>query len=281
MSLTGVTAPIHDPTLVRAGGIYYVFATGQGIPIHCSKDMIYWDNCGKALPAYPAWVYKAVPGVTDLWAPDVVFWDWKFHLYFSASTFGSNRSAIGLATTVTLDPDSPNYKWVDEGEVISSQRTNDYNAIDPNPVTDQDGKRWLMFGSFWTGIKMRRVDSTTGKLSADDPTLYSLACRPGNTSIEGAFITYRNSYYDLFVSFDSSCKGVDSIYRIMVGRSRQIVGPYVDRDGKPMMNGGSSQIYAGSERWRGPGHNSIFVENEVYWMVYHAYDADMIGAPTL
>jgi arabinan endo-1,5-alpha-L-arabinosidase len=281
LPLTGVTSPVHDPTLIKDGSLYYIVSTGAGIPIHCSPDMLTWDNCGKVFRVYPAWVYKTIPGVTDLWAPDLVFWGGKYHLYYAASSFGSNHSAIGLATNLTLNQDSPDYNWADEGEVISSQTTDDFNAIDPNLITDQNGQRWLAFGSFWTGIKMRKIDSVTGKLAADDTTLYSLARRPGNGPIEGAFVTFANDYYYLFVSFDFCCKGIDSTYKIMVGRSRQVTGPYVDRDDKPMMNGGGTLVYAGTARWRGPGHNSIYIENGVYWMVYHAYDAQMNGTPTL
>jgi arabinan endo-1,5-alpha-L-arabinosidase len=281
LELKGVTSPIHDPTLVKDGNMYYVVATGQGIPIHCSPNMIDWDYCGTVFKAYAPWVYKAVPKVTDLWAPELVFWNGKWHLYYSASSFGSNHSAIGLATNVTLNQDSPDYQWVDEGEVISSQPTDNYNTIDPAIVVDQSGQRWLAFGSFWTGIKMRKIDATTGKLSADDPSLYSLASRPGITAIEGAYITYHNDYYYLFVSFDFCCKGVDSTYKIMVGRSKTVTGPYVDRDGKSMVTGGGSLIYAGSDRWRGPGHNMVFVENDIYYLIYHSYDATKNGVPTL
>jgi arabinan endo-1,5-alpha-L-arabinosidase len=164
--------------------------------------MQYWNNCGQVMSFYPPWVIREVPSVTDLWAPDIVFWGDKYHLYYAASSFGSNHSAIGLATNVTLNQNSPDYKWVDEGEVISSQPSDDYNTIDPNLVTDQSGQRWLVFGSFWSGIKMRKIDSATGKLATDDTTLYALASRPGITAIEGAFITYRLGYYYLFASFD-------------------------------------------------------------------------------
>jgi arabinan endo-1,5-alpha-L-arabinosidase len=281
LQLRGVIAPIHDPTLIKAGEMYYIFSTGQGIPIHCSKDMLTWDICDRVFSFYPPWVIKAVPNVTDLWAPDIVFWEGKYHLYYAVSTFGSNQSAIGLATNVTLDQSSKDYKWVDQGEVIASQTSDDFNAIDPNLVTDQNGQRWLALGSFWTGIKLRAIDSATGKLASSDPTLYALASRPGNTAIEGAFITYRSGYYYLFVSFDFCCRGVASTYNIRVGRAEHITGPYADREGKPMLDGGGSLIFAGSDRWHGPGHNSIYIENGIYWIVYHAYDAQTNGAPTL
>lgn len=281
LALTGVISPVHDPTLVKDGTMYYVVATGQGIPIHCSSDMLNWSNCGTVFYGYPNWVYQTIDGVTDLWAPDLVFWDGQFHLYYAASTFGSNHSAIGLATNVTLDQSRKDYKWVDQGLVIASQTTDNYNAIDPNLVTDQSGQRWLVFGSFWTGIKMRKIDSASGKLDGSDSTLYALASRPGNTAIEGAYIMYRNGYYYLFASFDFCCRGVASTYKIMVGRSDTIAGPYADKANTPMLDGGGSLVYAGSTRWRGPGHNSIYIENGIYWMVYHAYDAENNGAPTL
>ncbi len=281
LPLTGVTYPVHDPVLIKDGSQYVVFATGQGIPLHCSPDMLKWDNCGKVFRVYPYWVYKAVPNVTDIWAPDISFWNGKYYLYYAASSFGSNRSVIGLATNVTLDQDRRDYKWVDEGEIIGSQPADDFNAIDPNLVTDQDGQRWLALGSFWTGIKLIKLDATTGKRSADDKTVYSLASRPGSTQIEASFIIYRGGYYYLFVSFDMCCRGVDSNYKMMVGRSAKVTGPYVDRDGRAMLDGSGSLVYAGSERWHGPGHNAIYQENGVYYLVYHSYDAEHNGSPTL
>ncbi len=281
LPLTGVVTPVHDPTLIKAGDMYYVFGTGPSIPIHCSKDMLKWDNCGQVFRIMPIWAYKSIQGVGDLWAPDIVFWDGKYHLYYAASTFGSNISGIGLATNVTLDQGSKDYKWSDDGAVILSQKTDNFNAIDPNLVTDQDGGRWLVFGSFWSGIKMRKIDSATGKLAADDTTLYDLASRPGFTAIEGAYVTYRSGYYYLFASFDFCCRGVNSTYNIRVGRADKITGPYADNDSKAMLDGGGTLILDGSDRWKGPGHNSIYIEGDTYYMVYHAYDAQMNGAPDL
>jgi arabinan endo-1,5-alpha-L-arabinosidase len=281
LNLKGVTSPVHDPTLVKDGDMYYVVATGQGIPIHCSKNMIDWDYCGTVFQAYPPWVYKAVPKVADLWAPELVYWDGKWHLYYAASSFGSNTSVIGLATNVTLNQDSPDYRWIDQGEVIKSQPPDNYNAIDPALFTDPSGERWLAFGSFWSGIKMRKIESSTGKPADSDPTLYALASRPGNTAIEGAYMTYHNGYYYLFVSFDFCCKGVNSTYKIMVGRSKEVTGPYADQNGTPMLKGGGTLVYAGTDRWRGPGHNMVYVENDVYYLIYHSYDATKNGVPTL
>src|SRR5207244_9147689 len=109
------------------------------------------------------------------------------------------------------------------GLVIESVTTDNYNCIDPNFVLDADGAGWLAFGSFWSGIKMRRLDNATGKLSTDDTTLYSLAQRSINSgAIEAPFIIRKGDFYYLFVSFDFCCQGRNSTYHVMVGRSETV-----------------------------------------------------------
>jgi arabinan endo-1,5-alpha-L-arabinosidase len=278
----GFIQHIHDPVLAKEGATYYVFSTGSRLIIICSPDLVTWEWCGRIFERNPAWVNEAVPGVGDLWAPDIAFFAGKWHLYYAASTFGSNRSVIGLATNVTLDQDSPDYAWVDEGLVIASQPGDNWNAIDANVAFDEKGQPWLAFGSYWSGIKLRKLDPVTGKLATDDETLYPLAQRfTADGSIEGAFIVRRGEYFYLFVSFDYCCRGVESTYNVRVGRAKQISGPYVDRDGQAMREGGGTLILSAYDRWRGPGHNGIFVENATYWIVYHAYDAKQVGIPKL
>lgn len=268
--------------MARDGDRFYLFTTGAGITVRCSDDMLAWLPCGKVFDTLPAWVKTAVPGVRDLWAPDISFHDGRFSLYYAASTFGSNHSAIGLATNVTLDPASPKYAWVDQGEVIASLSIDDHNAIDPNLFIDREGQAWLSFGSFWTGIKLVKLDRATGKPSADAPLISVADNAPQpQDAIEAPFITQRGDFYYLFVSHDFCCRGIDSTYNIRVGRSRDIAGPYLDRDGKPMIGGGGTLVYGGSDRWRGPGHNAIYVESDTYFLIYHAYDKLAVGAPTL
>src|SRR6266508_4241985 len=101
---TGAITNIHDPTMIKEGNTYYVFSTGPGIIIHCSTDMKLWNLCGRVFGANPDWATEAIKGVKDLWAPDIVFYKGIYYLYYAASTFGSNRSAIGLVTNTTLDP---------------------------------------------------------------------------------------------------------------------------------------------------------------------------------
>jgi arabinan endo-1,5-alpha-L-arabinosidase len=280
LETTGLVTNVHDPTMIEANGVYYLVSTGLGIPIRCSKDMKVWDSCGRVFDENPDWVVNEIVGVKDLWAPDIIFYNAKYYLFYAASTFGSNHSAIGLATNTTLDPKNPDYAWVDQGEVISSQKTDPYNAIDPNLTFDKDGQPWLVFGSFWSGIKMVKADPSTLKPAANKKFI-NLAAKPGTDAVEGAFITRRGNFYYLFISHDYCCKGVMSTYNIRVGRSEEIQGPYLDREGMPLAQGGGTLVYKGSDRWRGPGHNSILIKGEIYYMVYHAYDANASGIPTL
>jgi arabinan endo-1,5-alpha-L-arabinosidase len=289
----------HDPSIALEGDTYYVFATtmnprqGQ-LPIRCSHDLQEWKMCGFVFESIPAWIHKASPKTKGLWAPDIAYFAGAYHLYYAYSAFGVNISGIALATNETLDPKSPKYHWQDRGRVLESTRADDFNVIDPNIVLDKKGQPWLGFGSFWNGIKMRRIDAATGKPSANDRKLYSLAARvkPANAAparpglpadweaIEAPFVVRHGRYYYLFVSWDLCCRGTKSTYRVMVGRAPRVTGPYRDDRGSPMLKGGGTQLLAGNSRWVGPGGESILQCPEGDLIVFHAYDA-ITGRPAL
>jgi arabinan endo-1,5-alpha-L-arabinosidase len=297
--LSGDYAITHDPSITREGNTYYVFATtsnaneGQ-FPIRCSNDLLAWKLCGFVFDKIPTWIHEVSPTTRDLWAPDISFFHGRYHLYDAYSSFGSNTSGIALATNETLDPKSPKYHWQDEGLVLKSTHDDNFNAIDPNIVFDESAQPWLSFGSFWGGIKMRRIDEVSGKTSSIDTTVYSLAARvappapeppkPGLPAdwqaVEAPFIVRHGAYFYLFVSFDLCCRGIHSNYRTMVGRSLHVTGPYVDEEGQPMLNGGGSQILWANSRWIGPGGESILLRPEGDIIVFHAYDAET-GKPAL
>jgi arabinan endo-1,5-alpha-L-arabinosidase len=243
-----------------------------------------WKREPSVFPAIPAWAKKAIPGTVGIWAPDVSFVGGRYRVYYSVSTFGSNRSAMGLATSASLNPQDPNYGWRDEGEVYSSTRRDDHNAIDPNFVVDAEGKHWLSFGSFWTGLKMFQLDPATGKRMAGSK-LIPIAQRPSPGAVEAPFIIQRGGYYYLFASYEFCCRGADSTYYTVVGRSRQVTGPYVDADGKSLMKGFGQVVLHGdldkTKRWRGPGHVSILRDGPRDYIAYHSYDARNKGIPTL
>lgn len=283
---------LHDPAIIEHGGTYYIFSTGRGIPIRRSRDLVHWESAGRVFEEMPGWVAEAVPAARgSLWAPDISFFNGRYHLYYSVSSFGSQRSAIGLATNATLDATAPEYRWEDHGPVVHSvPGVSTFNAIDPNVVLDTEGEPWLSWGSFWGGIKLRRIDAATGMLSASDTTLHSLAARQGpdvaegpeNTqSIEAPFIIRRGDYYYLFVSFDMCCRGLRSTYNIRVGRAEAVTGPYVDEHGIAMTQAGGTLVLAGAGRVRGPGHNSVLIEGDKHYLVHHFYDAESEGRSRL
>jgi arabinan endo-1,5-alpha-L-arabinosidase len=283
---------VHDPSLIAQHGTWYLFgtATEKGphaqLPMRCSNDLEHWKHCGAVFATIPDWIQKESPETKDLWAPDISYCNGKYHVYYAFSAFGKNTSGIALVTNKTLDQSSPDFRWVDEGLVLKSLASDDFNAIDPNIVFDTAGTPWLSFGSFWSGIKMRRMDVATGKLSPQDNKLYALASRerpenpapappglpPDWQAIEAPFIVHHGDYYYLFVSFDLCCRGVNSNYRTVVGRSHDVTGPYVDVDGKPMLHGGGTALLTGNARWLGPGGESILPQPAGDIIVFHAYD---------
>ena len=280
-STTHLDIPAHDPAIIWDGARYSLFATGGNLGIRNSANLLQWRDAGSVFSAVPAWVTAALgadPG--GLWAPDISYFNGKYHLYYAGSTFGSNRSVIGLATNVTLDRASASYAWVDEGLVFESMTSNNYNAIDPGVTFDESGTPWLAFGSFWDGIKMRKLDASTGKLAASDTTLYSLASRGGG-AIEAPSIIARGGYYYLFVSFDACCKGVNSTYRTMVGRATSITGPYVDKAGAQMMKGAAEELLKSTGRYIGPGGGTAYRDGALYFYVYHYYDGQDGGRSKL
>jgi arabinan endo-1,5-alpha-L-arabinosidase len=267
---------VHDPHIVKAGNMYYIFSTrGE---IRSSKDLRTWTLSGRLFDKLPEWVSQEIPVAKEVRAPDVAFFNGKYHCYYTVTLDFEQNSLIGLLTNQTLDPKSPNYKWVDEGLVVRSSYKLDWNAADADPVVEDANNVWLVWGSFWSGIKMRRIDPKTGKFSTIDTAMYALAKGPRTTiheiggAIEGAYLVHHEGYWYLFASLDDCCLGNRSTYNVVVGRSRNITGPFVDKSGMAMPDGGGTQVIgATTPTWRGPGHNSILQEAGGDYFVFHAY----------
>jgi arabinan endo-1,5-alpha-L-arabinosidase len=284
---------VHDPSIAKDGDTWYLFGTANGpirdgeLPIRCSQDLHTWKRCGNVFDKIPDWIKKESPETKELWAPDISFFNGEFHLYYAFSVFGKNTSGIALLTNKTLNPKSPDFHWIDHGLVLRSRVEDDFNAIDPNLVLDEKGQAWLSFGSFWTGIKMRRIDPKTGLLDAQDTKTYPIATRkrpdnpppnppglPGNwQAVEAPFIIHHGDYYYLFVSFDLCCRGTKSNYKTMIARSHSVTGPYLDAQGTPMLDGGGTPLLLGNSRWFGPGGESLLQQKDGDIIVFHAYDA--------
>jgi len=206
LELKGSIHGVHDPVIAEENGSFYLFSTGRGIPRHCSDDLIQWRGCGLVFFGLPRWAREYVPGVTDIWAPDISFFNGRWHLYYSLSTFGSNVSAIGLATNRTLDPNSPEHEWVDEGVVIASRSTDSWNAIDPNIVIDTEGRVWLAFGVTGTasrcGASMRRQANSpvTIRLSMRWPVALFIRALSKPPSLSIGRVTTTSSYRSMPVA---------------------------------------------------------------------------------
>ena len=258
---------VHDPTVVkRPDGTYLVAHTGDNVALKTSADRVTFRNAGAVFPGGAPWTSTYTGGARNLWAPDLSYRNGRYHLYYSASTFGSNRSAIFLATSTTGDSGS----WVHEGLVVESRTTDDFNAIDPNLTVDDQGRWWLSFGSFWSGIKMIPIVPATGRRLGS--TMHSVAAYgPG---IEAPVLVKRGSWYYLYVSFDRCCQGAASTYRIMVGRSASPTGPFVDRVGRDMLAGGGTQILASHGNVHGPGHQAVLADTDGDVLFYHYYADD-------
>ncbi|WP_340114817.1 arabinan endo-1,5-alpha-L-arabinosidase [Maribellus mangrovi] len=303
--ITGIAAAqsisVHDPVMAKQNDTYYLFCTGWGISVWSSKDMKEWKREKPVFAEAPEWAKEAVKGFRGhIWAPDIAFFNNKYYLYYSVSSFGKNTSCIGLATNVTLDPNDPDFKWVDHGKVIQSfpGKTN-WNAIDPNLIVAEDGTPYLSWGSFWDGLKLVKMNEDATASAEDMSMVPTIASRKssssetnppaiddnpkdaGGNAIEAPFIFKKGNYYYLFASIDYCCKGVNSTYKMIVGRSKSIPGPYLDKDGKDMAKGGGTILLKGDENWHGVGHNSTYTFNGKDYLIFHGYDAHENGRPKL
>ena len=179
----------RDPSsVVKCKDDYWVFYTGRGVPSYYSKDLMKWERGPAVFNVPPAWIASTVPENRRMsyWAPDVMKVGDRYVLYYSVSSFGKMTSAIGLATNPTLDPGDPAFRWTDQGIVVQTKEGLPgaaYNAIDPAVFQDTEGSLWLVFGSYWSGIKLIQLDPKTGKRLAPDSKMHSLAY---NESIEAS-----------------------------------------------------------------------------------------------
>lgn len=281
----------RDPsTIVKSAGLYWVYATGRGVPEFSSPDRLHWTYRGDVFPAAPGWVAETVPAnrTNFAWAPDVHFFHSKWHLYYAFSSFGSKISGIGLATNDTLEPRN----WVDQGLVIQSGPGTNFNAIDPGICLTSSKIPWMCFGSFYGGIKLVKLNPGTGKCSASNPAITTLAEHPQShaNAIEAAEITFHHGYYFLFVNWDSCCRGAKSTYNIRVGRSRTVTGPYLDKTGLEMTRGGGSPFLDTVKKSAtktdpdeiGPGHAGVlFDTNGTYFSCHYEWAKDRQGRTTV
>lgn len=292
------TLMVHDPVMAFEDGTYYLYSTGLGIGMASSKDRKTWTVYPKGVlkDSIPAWTHDSVPGFRrHIWAPDIIRWNGRWWMMYSCSTFGKNGSAIGLLTNKTLNPESPDYHWKDCGAVIVSKESRDnWNAIDPNIVIDDDDRPWVVWGSFWDGIQLARLDTTIHLCSSPStiarrhaPDCKDAEHNPtsdyaGTNAIEAPFIMKHGGWYYLFVSWDYCCRGEKSNYRVAVGRSRRVDGPYIDRKGQDMRNGGGTLIAEGDhQKFEAMGHCAAYSFDGKDLFICHGYSIELKGTSVL
>ncbi|SCW64460.1 family 43 glycosylhydrolase [Mucilaginibacter sp. NFR10] len=283
---------VHDPVMIRQDSTYYIFCTGNGIAMWSSGDRVYWKAEKPVFATPPQWAVDAIPGFKGhIWAPDISLYNGLYYLFYSVSAFGKNTSAIGVATNATLHTNDPNYKWIDHGKVTQSipGKTN-WNAIDPNLITDKDGTPYLVFGSFWDGLKLVKLNKDRLSVAENIDNIPTIATRrkiatenlpavdgnpvdAGGNAIEAPFIFKHDKYFYLFASIDYCCKGPKSTYKMIIGRSKKLKGPYLDKEGVSMNKGGGSILLAGDTNWYGVGHNGVSTFDGVDYIIFHGYDA--------
>ncbi len=282
-TFTTDTLMCHDPVMAYERGTYHLFSTGQGIQHATSRDRKTWTvHAAPTLTMIPKWAHDSVPRFrTHLWAPDIIRYRDMWWLAYSCSTFGKNTSAIGLASTRFLSERSV---WNDEGAIVCSQNNrDDWNAIDPAFVIDHEGNPWLSYGSFWDGIQLVRLDSTMHIADGEKPqTIARRYANKRENPIEAPFIIYRDGWYYLFVSWDYCCRGMKSTYHVVVGRSKTVCGPYLDREGKPMAEGGGTLFIEGDKKeFEAIGHSAAY-EIEGQWIfIAHGYSVELGGQSIL
>lgn len=293
---------VHDPVMAKEGDTYYLYATGMGIQQMSSKDRQTWTVLPQpVMTVIPGWTTDSVPGFGNhVWAPEIIQWHGRWWMAYSCSTFGRNGSAIGLLSTRSLAANI----WKDEGCIVTSHNWkvnadgttvgNNWNAIDPNFVIDENDVPWLVWGSFWDGIQLARLDSTMHL--ATRPVTIARRHRPGDpnaadnptsrfagrNAIEAPFIFKHNGYYYLFVSWGYCCRGAKSNYRVAVGRSKQVGGPYLDHKGMDMLMGGGKIILEGDKKeWEAAGHCAAYHFDNEDIFICHGYSTTLNGAAML
>lgn len=286
-----VEAPmVHDPVMIKQDNTYYLYSTGWNISCMSSTDLKKWRFEKPVFNAPPMWAMDSVNGYKGhTWAPDVIYHNGRYHMFYSCSTFGKNTSAIGHAVTTSLHP-GDSARWEDTGAIITSRPGLSYNAIDPAVIIDQQGKPWMTFGSFWGGIQLVELSSDLTSL-ASGAACKTICTRQGavinyhgipkDNAVEAPFLFYHEGYYYLFVSFDFCCRGLKSSYKVMVGRSKSIQGPYLDKQGVDMAQGGGSLLLASTPQYIALGHCAVYHYDGKDYFLAHGYSRSEDGASKL
>ena len=256
-----------DPTVIRAqDGYFYLYGTEntRNVPIYRSKDLVNWEYKGTAFTdaTRPTW-----GGDHNIWAPEIRYFNNHYVLYYSWAIWGDEwRSNVGVAVS-----DSPLGPFIDKGCLIDSKVIGVQNSIDQFFYED-NGKKYMFWGSF-RGIYATELTDNGLEIKKNTDGTPVLKKRICGNRFEGTNIYKRGEYYYLFASIGTCCNGATSTYQTVVGRSKNVLGPYLDKTGRDMLYDYCEIIMSGNETWAGPGHNSILIQDDVGtdWIIYHGY----------
>ena len=256
-----------DPTVIRTEDGFYLYATQTDkywVPIYFSKDLVNWEF---KRTAFRNATKPQIPGGGAFWAPEIRHINGKYVLYFSWAKWGDGDASY----TAVATSDSPLGDFVNSKELLTKEDFGS-NCIDQF-YYEEDNKKYMFVGSFngiyvteFTddGLSVKRNENGT-------PTLKKQVC---GKAFEGTNIYKKNGYYYLFASINNCCDGERSRYKVVVGRSQDLLGPYLDKSGKDMINNAWELVLEGDgQKFFGPGHNSIIVQDDAGtdWMIYHSY----------
>ena len=259
-----------DPTVIRTEEGFYLYATQTNsywIPIYFSKDLVNWEFKRSAFRNATKPKPDVLPGGGAFWAPEIRYINGKYVLYFSWAKWGDGS----ISYTAVATSDSPVGDFLNAKPLLI---TDDFgsNCIDQF-YYEEDGKKYMFVGSF-NGIYVTELtdDGLSVKRDADGKlVLKKQVC---GRAFEGTNIYKKGKYYYLFASINNCCDGINSRYKVVVGRSEKLLGPYVDRKGKDMLDNSWELVLEGDgETFFGPGHNSIIIPDDAGtdWMIYHSY----------
>lgn len=296
LAVSGTGIYVHDPNMIQdASGTFWLYGTHNTLASSPDMSTFTAVAAGDINPDFSWWASENTSGTggrTDIWAPDVMYANGVYYQYYSIpiydtpSAAGSNKGAEAVIALATSP--SPNGPWTDAGKIISScgtepSCTTAFNAIDPAPFIDASGNWWLSFGSWNDGIHILQLDPATGLRLSSNSTLCNIAYRAAGE--EGSFIypyvSNGTQYYYYFAPVSICCQGTSSTYRIIIGRSTSPTGPFIDRGGIDLSNGGGTVLLSAHANIYGPGGQSVMTVASQPLLVYHYYDGNNNGTPTL
>ncbi|SHK28811.1 arabinan endo-1,5-alpha-L-arabinosidase [Fibrobacter sp. UWB12] len=271
--------PGHDPSMVRFEDGYALMSTNNNLQLWTSEDAYTWQNHKSTVSKIPQWAYTYAPTTEGIWAPDIYYMNGEYRVYYCVSVFGKRTSAIGYQSTKSIMPGTTGYGWTDHGHVFHTVASDKYNSIDADVVRDTEGNYWMAFGSFGLGIQLIKLDAKTGYQASDDKTVYNIARRTSkasNGAEEGPSLIEHGGQYFLFTAWDICCQQGNDIekttYKTAYGRADKVTGPYKDRAGYDMANGGGTILMERYGRYVGPGGGEAFQDLNRVRFVHHYYD---------